>query len=39
MTNEDEVHAIHWYVLVQENNININQNVKNILQMKNSQHQ
>ena len=25
MTNEDEVHAIQWYVSVQENHININQ--------------
>ena len=36
MTNEKEVSAIHWYVLVKENNITSVENVKNILRMKNS---
>ena len=34
MTNEDEVSAIHWYVSVKENSININWEFKNILHMK-----
>ena len=39
MTNEDEVHTLHRYVSVQENHIDISQNDRNILHMKNSQHQ
>ena len=38
LTNEEEVSAIHWYVLVKENNITSIENVKNILHMKNSKH-
>ena len=39
MANEDEVCALHQYVSVQENYIDISENDRNILHMKNSQHQ